>query len=635
MNKSKRIITAVLTGTLMLTMLTGCSNDNTTAPSATQVPAPTAIPTVAPEDVAAITASADQEAVVAVPEVTNGLDETQRNSISMLNHLAVLTQEINASQNSRLYLEEAYSMLIDNTSPDAVDSRTLSQLTGLLDTLEKYRMIAVKRERLDYVYEQSRAQAIRSAVPNPLGLMSAVQSFSLSKLAASVVYMAIDSYTSYASHTAQADMQYLKDGWILDDEAAAALHESRKSTFSYMVRIVGDYGLPGDLTLSESAVDDFVKWENNDNVTQRIQFLEANVDTYQALGTYWLVLAESYYENENYGKCIDALTSYEALGVRIFRKDYEFARVLPLAVISAGHTLSENDYVEAAEHYLDLILENTDYDDWVSHYFAAQTYIDLCVRTGNTAHLKKAYGLAVNNVNCLVDEQRELNKAYLAPVVEIKESKSATKEQKKQNEQKEQEKEIKAYNKMLKETRKTELPPVSEPLLLNCELLFALADELAIDSTEQARIDKMLHGNGDSLFLTVPIDNQFRLDGTAIEPETATVDFNGKELTLPASLVSENAVLRVEVTDATGTITVFDDWAVSKVERKTEGSIETFSATYTSASAKEYEYKPNASISIQVYADKESDHAVATFDYTTTAEKALIVLDAVGFSREN
>lgn len=626
MSKKMRMISAALAGTLLLSMLTGCSSDNTATPSATQTSVPTAMPTVVPEDAAAISANVDQDVVVTAPEVTEGLDATQRNSISMLNHLAVLTQEINASQNSRMYLEEAYSMLINNTFPNAVDSRTLSQLTGILDILEKYRMIAVKRERLDYVYEQNRAQAIRSAVPSPLGLMSAVQSFSLSKLAASVVYMAVDSYTSYASQTAQADMQYLQDGWTLDDEAAAALHESRKSTFSYMVRIVGDYGLPGDLTLSENAVDEFVKWENNDNVTQRIQFLEANVDTYQALGTYWIVLAESYYENGDYGKCISALASYEALGTRIFRKDYEFARVLPLAVISAGHTLSGNDYVEAVERYLTLILNNTDYDDWVSHYFAAQTYIDLYARTGDSSHLKNAYELAVNNVNCLVNEQRELNAVYLAPVVEAEEPKGATKEQKE---------EIKAYNKMLKEIRKTELPPVSEPLLLNCELLFALADELAIDSTEQARIDKMLHGNGDNLFLTAPIDNQFRFDGSALDSAVMTVAFDGKELTLPASLVSRNAVLRVEVAEATGTATVFDDWTVSKVERKSEGSIETFSATYTSASAKEYEYKPEASISINVYADEESIDAAASFAYTTTAEKTWIVFDAVGFSREN
>ena len=149
----------------------------------------------------------------------------------MLNHLAVLTQEINASQNSRLYLEEAYSSLINNTYPNAVDSRTLSQLANILDTLEKHRMIAVKRERLEYMYEQNRAEALRAAVPSPLGLMSAVQSFSLAKLAASVVYLAVDSAASYASASAQADMQHLLDGWVLDDEAAAALHDSRKDAF--------------------------------------------------------------------------------------------------------------------------------------------------------------------------------------------------------------------------------------------------------------------------------------------------------------------------------------------------------------------------------------------------------------------
>ena len=626
MNDKSHVIAAVLVGMLMLSMLTGCSRDDATVTSTEQSQASTSIPHAVSPNVVANATSAEQEIVDEDLDITGGLDETQRNSISMLNHLAVLTQEINASQNSRMYLEEAYSMLINNTYPNAVDSRTLSQLTGILDTLEKYRMIAVKRERLDYMYEQNRAQAIRSAVPSPLGLMSAVQSFSLSRLAASVVYMAVDSYTSYTSHIEQVAMQYLQDGWALDDEAAVALHESRKSTFSYMVQIVGDYGLPGDLTLSESAVDEFVKWENNDNVTQRIQFLEANFDTYQALGSYWIALAESYYENDDYEKCIDALASYEALGMRIYRKDYEFARVLPLAVISAGQTQSGSDYVASAERYLTLILDHTDYDDWASHYFVAQTYIDLYARTGDSSYLEKAYELAVNNVNCLVNEQRELNAAYLAPVVEAEEPKGATKEQKE---------EIKAYNKMLKETRKTELPPVSEPLLLNCELLFALAEELDIDKNEQTRIDRMLHGTDDSLFLSALIDNQFRFTDSAIDTEDLAVTYNGKELTLPVCLVSENAVVRVQVIDAEGEETVFDDWTVSKVERKNEDSLETFSATYTSASAKEYAFKPDATITIMVYAGEEGTEAATSFVFTTTAEKAWLVFDAVGFDRKN
>ena len=64
------------------------------------------------------------------------LTDEQANAIAMLNYITVLTQDDNASKNSRLYMDQAYSSLINNTYPGAVDSRTLSQLTGLLDTME-------------------------------------------------------------------------------------------------------------------------------------------------------------------------------------------------------------------------------------------------------------------------------------------------------------------------------------------------------------------------------------------------------------------------------------------------------------------------------------------------------------------
>ena len=108
-------------------------------------------------------------------------------------------------------------------------------------------MINVKRERLQYIYEQNQAQAIRSAIPNPLGLLSAVESFSLRKLVASIIYMAVDSVTSYNAYKNQAELQYLQDGWALDDEESSILHESRKGTFSYMVRMVNEYSLPGEI----------------------------------------------------------------------------------------------------------------------------------------------------------------------------------------------------------------------------------------------------------------------------------------------------------------------------------------------------------------------------------------------------
>lgn len=63
------------------------------------------------------------------------LTQKQRNSINMLNYLTVLVQEINNSPNSRLFLEAAYSELINNTEPSIVDDLTL-------DEYEKYLMLS-------------------------------------------------------------------------------------------------------------------------------------------------------------------------------------------------------------------------------------------------------------------------------------------------------------------------------------------------------------------------------------------------------------------------------------------------------------------------------------------------------------
>ena len=42
------------------------------------------------------------------------LTEQQSNAIAMLNYITILTQEINASKNSRVFMEQAYTSLINN-----------------------------------------------------------------------------------------------------------------------------------------------------------------------------------------------------------------------------------------------------------------------------------------------------------------------------------------------------------------------------------------------------------------------------------------------------------------------------------------------------------------------------------------
>ena len=634
MKNTKRIqmVIAIL---LTAIMLSGCANSNKSVnqnqqgPTAAPTAAPTAMPTVVADGPVETRIPNSTPVPTSTPGIFSGLTDKQRDSISMLNHLTVLTQQINSSRNSRLYLEGAYSSIVNNTYPNAVDNRTLGELNTILDTLEEYRMIAVKRDRLEFVYEQNQAQALRSAIPNPLGLISAVRSFNIASLVASVAYMAIDSVASYQTASSQAEMQYLQDGWALDDEQARVLHNQRKDMFNYMVRTVNENDLPGELALTEETVADLVEWENNPNVTARIQFLESKEPVYKAYGGYWLILARSYYEHGDYQKCLNAIESYEQLGIGIFRQDFDYAEVLPLAIVAAGATMEQDEYVVRAAAYADSIIENSADRHWALRYFAAQTYVDLYGKTGDRTYLQKAFDITLNNVNHLVKKQHALNETYLAPVVEAKADKGATKAQ---------QEEIKQYNTMLKETRKTELPPVYEPLLLNSELLFSISEELGIPTETKERVGDIIHHNGEKLFLVEPLDSAFQFTPASIAAESIDLSFDGKKITIPARYMSSTSTIHVTVSESADSSHdddfEFDDWQIEKVDRKTEGDLNTFTVVYSSKTLNQFKYSEGMIIRITITPYENSRAPQLSFAYEAVKdEKWWIIPDGIKYQR--
>lgn len=526
--------------------------------------------------------------------VNDGLTAEQKNSIAMLNYLATLVQEINASRNSRMFLEEAYASLINNTNPEEVNELTESHLCSLLDTIEGYRVIAVKRERLEYLYNQSKAKAIREAIPNPMAVLSAATSLDVKRLVASIAYMAVDSISSYNAYNDELDQSFLQDGWALDDEEAAALHESRKYAFLFMIEMVREDNLPGELALSEKAVENFVTWTTNDNVVQRLQYLESEEDTYRGFGNYWLARAECYYELKDYESCLDAIERYSEYQADIFRKDYYLAQIMPKAIAAASEVYSTLEYIAYAEEHLKTLVDNTESSEWALRYFAAQIYTDLYIKSKDIKYLNLAYELTLNNVNILVNEQKALTATYLDDVQEIAIPDDASKDEKKQ---------VKDYNKALKETRKTELPAIYEPLLLNCELLFTLIEKVDISSSERAKIDSILGVNGSTVFLTIPMANRYALSAKNIE---VTATFAKTTLTIPVYCVSASSVVRVSVTE-NGQTTVYEDWAVKEVERS-DDRFESFGVTYTSENAKNQIWSANSTVVVEILDEAGSEY---------------------------
>ena len=543
----------------------------------------------------------------------NQITPEMSNSIAMLNYLTVVNQQINASNNSKLYLEEVYSSLINNTSPNAVDDRTQIQLGDMLETIDQFRMIDVKRDRLLYVYEQNKAQALRDAVPNPLGLLAGVRSFNLAQLLASVAYMAIDAKASYDTSIAEAEMEYLQDGWALDDEATNALNISRENLFDYMIDMVQDKKIPDEYALTENAVDKFVNCKNNTNVSRRIQFLESNESTYERFGEYWLVLAESYHANGEYQKCLDAIKKYESVQAKIFRKDFDLAKAMPLAIVAAEECIDDSNKCNAEiNHYVELLTKNLDTDDWDLRYFAAQTYVDLYSRTNDIGYLNKAYKLVLDNVNYLIDEQKKQNSTYIAEIKKKEEPKGATKQEKK---------EIKEYNKMIAEERKTKLPSIYEPLYLNCDLLFALADELQISESEQQRIEKILHGSSrkDSLFLVKALNDKYYFE-VPVSNENDEITYEKGKLIVPVSMISDKGNLLVTIGTGMAAVTA-DDWKIEKVEREKSGDISTFKAVFTSDKAKKATYNDGTKVEVEITPVKDSNCSDIKASFKTNVTK--------------
>jgi hypothetical protein len=606
-------------------------SDPTTAPTtestAESTTETTATTTTDSTEATTTTTSKATDPILSEKDIVGGLTDEQLNSINMLNYMTSLTRKINEEKGNQLYLETAYESF-DNLYPNSVDRNTQAQVTSLMDTIQNYRMISVKRERLQYIYEQNTAQAYRKAVPNPMGLLSAVASGSKIKMIAAVVYMAIDSATSYASAKSQADLDFIKDGWELDDEEANELHNSTKSAMNYMFDMVRNYELPGDLALNKEAVENFVIWSNkpDSQLERKISWFESNQNTYAAFGPYWLELAKDYYNNGNYKKCLEAVHRYEAVSSRIFRKDKDYANVLPMAIVSARETMTREEYVKLASNYCEVIHENTKDKDWTYRYFVAQIYMDLYSMTKDKSYIDKAYTVARENVNYLVDEQKRLNAEYLSDVKEVKAGKDATKREKK---------EIKQYNKAIKAERKTALPPVSEALYLNAELLFGLAKEKNINATEKKKIENILHENGDAIFLAKALDDRFWFNKTSssVNIDDISMEFDGTKIVIPASCIADRSKISVTVTGANGTKT-FENWVVTEVKRpKKSQNCSEFRVTLKLKDSEKYKYQVGDAITVRITPVEEVPNVYWDFNYRVVETRTAGVIKGTAFER--
>lgn len=613
-----------------ITTSSSTSTSQTTAESSEETavePTPTATPSPTPPP-------APKPTTVPETKDETGLTWQQKNSFSMLYYLAITAEDIRISKDNRLVLDDIYTALLNDINPGAIDETTQNHLRSLRDIIKSYLSISTKRERLEYLHNQNKAKAIRSAVPNPISVLSMANSLDWKRLAIAAALTTVDSVKNYVNAKDAADQEYLMNGWELDDEETAAIQKNREQAFDYMVDIVQEYGLDGKLTLNEADIRRFADICKIESVQERIRRLESEEETYKLLGNYWLELADCYFSTNKYQKCLDCVAKYNNLATGIYRKDYNYVQILPKAIVAAQNVYTGNKYVTTVGGFADAIMTNTSVDNWSLRYFAAQVYLDLYSRTKDVKYLNKAYDIAYDNVTILLDKQRSLNSAYLAEVQDVKvdepDYKYMSPEKKKEAKQqyKDEVKRAKEYTKGLKETRKTELPPVYEPLAVNCDLLFALAEKKNISKAEKAEIEAILQTKDKGIFLSNAVNNHYSFSQYSSYPD---ITINKSELIVPAIVLSPDAKIVVTVKSASGSTVSFNDFTYTKVKR--DGStVDKFFAYLSSKSMKEYKWANDDSVKVEIVCG--TNYRPIVYNFRVTEYKAnWIFPDSVKFEK--
>ena len=548
--------------------------------------------------------------VISVDSVENG----QISALSMMNYLMVLTKEINDSKESRLYLDSVHSSMVNNLNLNAISPTTADEINKLFDTIGEYQMIADKREALQFLNEQVQGTELMNNIQAPLNripdLAVSYSDKNYVALVANVMYLTGDVVNIYLNYSASDDFNSLNEGYQLSSKEKKILTDSSNNAFNYLVRMCNENNIDSKMALREDNVKAFVEWENDENVSSRIKFLRDNQETYQAYGKYWLVYAKSFYEAEQYQECLDIIDFYLGLNFDTFEKDYDLAQLLPVVIESAGYIYDGDEYVKKATQYIDLILSNIDKtktDSWSLRYFVTQAYIDLYAKTGDSAYLEEAYEQITNTVNILAKEQKNLNETYLAKLETIKNEYKLTDPKHKETDQ---------YNRWLKESRKTALPPVYEPLVVCMDLLNKIVEEMNISETEMGELEETIYG-GKCLFLAKQLDDYYHFAPYKSVDTKPECEFSGSEVSIPVTYLPADADLHVTVDGKD----VFDDWTISEVSRSAKDGIDTWTASFKSKQIKDVKWTPDSKVKLEILPSDNSGYPVTTVNFE--AKKAV------------
>ena len=546
---------------------------------------------------------------------------------ALLTGLVFALSDAEASANGRLILDEVFDQLKNNTGTSAMDAAVSEKLDGWLDSMEPLRLTDSERKKLHHLFQYNQAVLLKAVVDEPLALLSHAHSYDLKDVAQAVIAPVFESPETYMAFQNPADPYFLQLNQTFREEEMQVLDGIKAEALSCLNDFVKKKDLSEEYLFTAEAVQKLSEWKHSGDLLGKIHFLEENTETYSGYAGLWLLAAQSYFENGDYSKCLSAVQTYEEAQKPACKTDRNYARLLPAAVISLLETVRLVDTrVERIAACVENLIKNTDTDDWALRYFASMAYMEIS-RSGDNSYMKdrwrkNACTVSGSVVKHLTAFQQDLNHSYMAEPIQEKAPQGASSEEKKK---------IRELNTLLKEDRKTSLPPVSLPLLLSADLLKAFMEREASDENGRKEAEAALYPDNDPVFLNRVIEQEYRNE-PAEEISGNEIILDKKKLSVPADLLSYDCTISVIADNGTDHWT-FSDWTVENIKRKDPDDIHSFTSELTSAKYSSFKLTENMEISVEVIPTGLVSCEPLSAKYRTVPAKFLFFFNTIKLER--
>ena len=319
------------------------------------------------------------------------LELTHNQEFALYQRLQLDTVIARKSNNNRIVLSELELR-------DLVPSMNASNQNYYMtfnENLVALKLVDIQRERLEFLHEEKQKSSLTALVPNALSVATVAITTGLTNPLGAIIGVvgtAVSSMSSYMDAKNQANLEYMQSQWELDDQEMDILLDLGKGIYDYKCKIATDLNIPTELTLSTEDLEAFVNFSNEPNAdTRYIKLL--NLDKrLEILPDYWMELALTTYELENYKATLSYIEKFEEIYYPVIYHDSDYAHLLMVKSDCINQLSSETKYQDL-EEIGDLLLAHIGAEDWQGRFYVLSLYMEIFRATNDVEIFKKAYSL--------------------------------------------------------------------------------------------------------------------------------------------------------------------------------------------------------------------------------------------------